>query len=408
MFRFPARSLCVLFIIAIAVSAQAETVLSWDELRARLDEHPTLAAARADVSAADGARRAIALPNPELELGAGTAEALTGDESAETWEMGVDIDFRPWGPFRLERRAAGALRDSAERDVQVTGLELERELASRFWGVARDQRLLELLERRHEQVERIAEVARLRSELGETRPADPLRLEIELERVSDELRQAKLEARARRRGLALWLDLDPAADFSVSEDLETLPILPDLDRITASLDDHPILTSASLRRDAAAAGHGAARAARLPGIKLGAFVEREMDAETRGVRASLEIPLFNMGGGAVAQSAADLARAEHGRDLLERNLREALLHGHARAEFLRARVLSYRNVILPKQRAAVDTFERFYKVGEESLLELLAARHDLAAAETELLAARYEYRLALAELTTLAGGIDHD
>ncbi len=115
-----------------------------------------------------------------------------------------------------------------------------------------------------------------------------------------------------------------------------------------------------------------------------------------------------MGGGAVAQSAADLARAEHGRDLLERNLREALLHGHARAEFLRARVLSYRNVILPKQRAAVDTFERFYKVGEESLLELLAARHDLAAAETELLAARYEYRLALAELTTLAGGIDHD
>ncbi len=408
MFRFPARSLCVLFFIAAAVSAQAETVLSWDELRARLDEHPTLAAARADVSAADGARRTIALPNPELELGAGTAEALTDDESADTWELGVDIDFRPWGPFRLERRAAGALRDSAERDVQTTGLELERELASRFWSIARDQQLLKLLERRHEQVERIADVARLRAELGETRPADPLRLEIELERVGDELRQAKLEARARRRGLALWLDLDAAADFRVSEDLETLPTLPDLDRMAANLDDHPILTSASLRLDAAAAGHGAARAARLPGIKLGAFVEREMDAETRGVRASLEIPLFNMGGGAVAQSAADLARAEHGRDLLERNLREALLHGHARAEFLRARVLSYRNVILPKQLAAVNTFERFYKVGEESLLELLAARHDLAAAETELLAARYDYRLALAELTTLAGGIDHD
>ncbi len=408
MFRFPACSLCVLFLITFVASAQAETVLSWDELRAQLDEHPALAAARAEVSAADGARRAIALPNPELELGAGTAMALTDDETADTWELGIDIDFRPWGPWRLERRAAGALRDSAERDVQVTRLELERELTFRILGVAHDQQLLELLEHRHEQVERITEVARLRAELGETRPADPLRLEIELERVGDELRQAKLEARARRRGLALWLDLDPAAGFRVSEDLESLPTLPDLDRLTAGLSDHPTLISAALRRDAAAAGHGAARAARLPGIKLGAFTEREMDAETRGVRASLEIPLFNLGGGAVAQSAAELARAKYERDLLERHLREALAKSHARAEFLRARVLSYQEVILPKQHDAVDAFERFYKVGEESLLELLAARHDLAAAETELLAARHDYRLALAELATLAGGIDHD
>ncbi len=309
MFRFPARSLCVLFLITFAASAQAETVLSWDELRAQLDEHPALAAARAELSAADGARRAIALPNPELELGAGTAMALTDDETADTWELGIDIDFRPWGPWRLERRAAGALRDSAERDVQVTRLELERELTFRILGVAHDQQLLELLEHRHEQVERITEVARLRAELGETRPADPLRLEIELERVGDELRQAKLEARARRRGLALWLDLDLAAGFRVSEDLESLPTLPDLDRLTAGLSDHPTLISAALRRDAAAAGHGAARAARLPGIKLGAFTEREMDAETRGVRASLEIPLFNLGGGAAILTGR-LARAE--------------------------------------------------------------------------------------------------
>jgi outer membrane protein TolC len=408
MFRFPARSLCVLIFISFGVSAQAEIVLSWDELRARLDGHPALAAAQAEVAAADGARRAIALPNPELELGAGTAQALTADETADTWELGLAIDFRPWGPYRLERRAAGALRESAERDLHATRLELERELASRFWGVAHDQQLLKLLERRHEQVDRIAEVARLRAELGETRPTDPLRLEIELERVNDELRQASLEAKARSRGLALWLDLDPTADFRVNEDTDDLPALPDLERLSANLNDHPTLVAAALRRDAAAAGHGAARAARLPGIELGAFVEREMDAETHGVRASLEIPLFNMGGGAVAQSAAELALAEHGRDLLERSLREALLHGHARTEYLRARVLSYRDVILPRQHAAVDAFERFYKVGEESLLELLAARHDLAAAETELLAARYEYRLALAELATLAGGIDHD
>lgn len=407
------RSVGALILILMLIAPAAargftEPELSWSDVLDRIEAHPDLAAARAGVEAAEGALRSVALPNPELELGRGRAEAIDGRETADTWELGLGISLRPWGPFRHQRAAARSHRRAAESKLAAVRLEVERELATRFWSIAHDQGLLAILGERREQLEELVEVARLRVKLGETRPADPLRLEIELERLATEIRRTELRARADRLGLALWIDPDLPADYRAAADWETVPPLPALERLQADLLRHPAMGVAGSERLGAEASLAAARADRLPGLELGAFVEREMDAEVKGLQLSFELPFLNRGGGAVAAAGAELAMARHGEDRLRRRLAAALAATHARAAGARVAVQGLRDVILPKAAANVAAFQRLYTVGEESLLELLAARQDLAAAETELLAARLNYRLALIELATFAGGIDHD
>lgn len=410
MFACKERALGALIpmLLLAAPALAGETLLRWSDVRERVEGHPALAAARADLAAADGAIRSVALPNPELELGGGRAEAIEGDETADTWELGVGIPLRPWGPFRHERRAARALRAGAAGDLAALRLEVEADLAARFWRVAHGQRLREILGRRLERVERLVEVARLRAELGETRPTDPLRVEIEHERLLGEIRRADFAADAKRRGLALWIDMDPALDYRVAADWDDIPALPALETLVERQDAHPALSAADSRHASAMASYHAAKADRLPALELGAFMEREMDAEVRGLSVSFELPLFDFKGGAVATADAELARADHLRDAHRRELAESLAAAHAEAAGARATLIGYRDVILPRATRSVAALEHLYTVGEESLLELLAARRDLAAAETELLDAQLDYRLALTELATLAGGSDHD
>ena len=403
----PLGALTLLLLLA-APALAGETVLRWSDVLEHVEDHPALAAARAELRAADGAIRSVALPNPEVELGAGRAEALEGDETADTWELGVGIPLRPWGPWRHERRAARARRAGAAGDLAALRLQVEAELAGRFWRVAHGQRRAEILGRRLEQVERLVEVARLRTELGETRSTDPLRAEIEHERLLGEIRRAEFAASAERRGLALWIDMDPAPDYRVSADWDRVPSLPELDTLMERQGEHPALAASDSRHAGAMASLHAAKADRLPGLELGAFVEHEMDAEVRGFSVSFELPLFNFRGGAVATADAELARARHRRDAHRRSLAESLAAAHAEAAGARTTLIGYRDVILPKAERNVSALEHLYTVGEESLLELLAARHELAEAETELLDAHLTYRLALAELATLAGGSDHD
>ena len=398
----------VLCCLLAAPSARGEAgpMLNWSDLLARLDEQPELLAARADRAAAEGALRAVALPNPELELARGRAEALgeEGSESADTWEVSLSLPLRPWGPWRHERAAARAERRAAGHDLQGVRREMERQLAARFWQVAHDQRLRLVLAERHAQLSRLVEIARLRADLGEARPTEPLRLEIELELLAADIRAAKAAAELERIALGRRLGLDPPGDFSVAAAWDSLPAL----AVDAAPGAQPVLAAAAARSEGAEAALAAARADRWPGVKVGGFRARELDAESEGLVLAFEMPLLDRRGGAVDRARAEAAAARHRRRALAQDVADALAAAQTRLQLAHARALSLRDEILPRAARSLATLEEEYRVGEAGLIELLDARRARSGTESELLAAQLDLHLALADLKALAPGDDHD
>jgi len=410
MVLFTPRTACALaFILALQLvppRAAAAVELSWSDVLARLEAQPELAATRAELAAAEGALRAITLPNPELEGSLGQAETLAGDETAEVWEWNASLALRPWGPWRHERSAARAERDAAGHDLAQARREQERRLAARFWRVAHDQRLALVLGERQAQLHRLVEIARLRAELGEARPTEPLRLEIELEQLAAEIRAAEAEALLNRQALGRRLGVEPPDDFSLVADWDSLPPLP------AGAGDpapaHPLLAAETARAEGARAALAAARADRWPGLRVGAFQSRELDAESEGLSLALELPLFDRRGGAVDRARAAAAAAGHRRAALAQDYADALAAAQVRARLARQQVESLRREVLPRATQALAALEAEYRVGEAGLVELIDARRARSDTETELLTAQLDYHLALAELKALAPGDDHD
>ncbi len=406
--RRPRAFLLALCLLLAAPSARGEAgpTLSWPDLLAHLDEQPELLAAQADRAAAAGALRALGLPNPELELARGRAEAIGAEagESADTWEVSLSLPLRPWGPWRHERAAARAERKAAGHDLQGVRRDLERLLAARFWQVAHDQRLRLVLAERHAQLSRLVEIARLRAELGEARPTEPLRLEIELELLAADIRVVEAAAALARLALGRRLGLDPPGDFSVAADWDSLPAL----AAGATLGGQPVLAAAAARSESAEAALAAARADRWPGLKIGGFRARELDAESEGLVLALELPLLDRRGGAVDRARAEAAAARHRRQALAQDLADTLADAEARLQLAHARVLSLRDEILPRATRSLAALEEEYRVGEAGLIELLDARRARSSTESELLAAQLDLHLALADLKALAPGDDHD
>lgn len=404
-----ARALLLALLLLTALAAQADTphTLRWDELLARLDAQPELAAAAAVREAATGALRTIALPNPELELSRGRAESLAGDEDADTWGVALSLPLRPWGPWRHERAAARAEREAAEHALAGTRRETLRQLSAVFWQVAHDQREARLLTQREAQLARLVEIARLRVELGEARPGEPLRLEIEAATLAAESRAAAAAATLAREALGRRLGFTPPGDFSVDADWDSLPPLP-ASAAGAGATAAPVLAAADARSAAAVATLAAARAERWPGLNLSAFRERELDAETEGLTLALELPLFDRRGGDVARARAEAAVARHEREILARDLADALAAATAAARLARERALDLREAVLPRAAQVLAAAEAEYRVGEAGLVELIDARRAHADTESELLAAQLDYRLALAALAALTPGDDHD
>jgi len=398
-----------LFIVAPALAQAAEApILRWEDLRAQIAAQPELLAASAAFDAATGAQDAIALPNPELELARGRAETLAPEapDEADTWELTLSLPLRPWGPWRHERAAARAGRDAAAAELIAARRSLTRDLAARFWQVAHDQRQARLLAETEAQLARLVEIAALRVQLGEARPLEPLRLEMELETLRAEIRAAAGAARLAREALGRRLGLEPAGDFSVDADWDTLPPLPPPAAADAAA--HPALLAATARGTGADAAFAAARADRWPGLRVGAFCARELDSESEGLSLALELPLFDRRGGAVTRARAEATLAEQERRLIARELADALAAADAAARLARERAQGLREAVLPRAAQVLAAAEAEYRVGETDLVTLLDARRAHADTESDLLAAELAYRLALAELEALIPGDDHD
>ncbi len=384
--------------------------VTWEAVKEAARKHPALLAAAGEVAEAGGAVRVSKqYPNPVLGLGFGRAEAVEGGEEEGIWELELKIPILPLGAYRGGIRAAEAEHGVALYEAEARRLEVLRELREAFLRVAHDQELLSALEASSAQLAALVDVARRRVEMGEARPMELSRLEIEAARVNLTLSGAREQVRSRKNVLNLWLGSALSRDYRVEADLSDLPDLPQISRaVEAALSGNPGVKSAEGRLRAATARLGAERGARVPEIEVGGFYEVELDSRNFGGTLELSVPLWNWNSGGIARAEAAETTARHNRDMKLMEIEAATRESHAAAVSAYERAHGFRDVILPKAVEVADAMERTYQIGEVDVMNVLDTRRRLIELESELLEAYLRSQLAYLQLATLMGDFEDD
>ncbi len=381
--------------------------LTLAECRARvLATSPVLAAAGADSAAAAGAaRQAGAVPNPELSF---EVENFGGDlprwgEAEVTWSLAQNLGF-------LARRGAAAEAGRRGREEAAAGLVATRrdllvEVERRFVALQVAQRRAELLDGEVAVADSLLAAVAALVAAGEVSP-------VELSRARGERALAAIDrdaavAGTRRAGTALaelWGG-EGGEPARAAGELATEVAAP----ARAEVGDWPGANPELARQAAVVARQAAlarlARAGRWPDPTAAGGVRRFAASGERALVASvaLPLPLFDRGGGAVAEAAAREAQARHELQALRDRLRAARLAAWDDLDAAVAAERALRETVVPEAARVRAALDEGYRRGKFGLLDALDARRTLAAARLRQLDALAALHAARLELESLLG-----
>jgi outer membrane protein, heavy metal efflux system len=403
----PHRRWAVALALALAYAAPAlaqeaspgSAPLRWRDVVAAIERDPRVAASRSRVRSAEGGLAAARTPpNPQLEANAGRGEARDGSAKRNEWGLALSLPLDWLARRGPEVAAARATVDEVGAEGQALRYEVTSELWRLFVAAGYAQSRVESLLATERQVAALVRLVRRRVEAGEARPVEVPRVEIELEKVRNEVDAASAERDGSLAGLGAWLG---GAFARVEPPAPPPPVA--ASAVAAELSRHPRVRAALARAEATRAEASAARRSRLPGLSVGAYYVSELDRQAVGGRVAIELPLWDWKSGRIGR-AEELASAEASRaDAEGRALAAAL--AEAAASCGRARAIAERQQtgILPRAEESARTLERTFQLGEAGILDVIDAQRVLLDARREFLSSARERDVACGALILLSG-----
>jgi cobalt-zinc-cadmium efflux system outer membrane protein len=351
--------------------------LSLDEaLQLALRQNPSLMAQQAAMFATKAGETTAALrPNPRLNF---LAEQFRPGGSEQDAQYTVNVGQ----PIELGGKRQRRI-DSARAATQVAAYQLDDlrrqitlQVKSAFAGVLIAREQLALADANLKTLDDTERIQRLRAQKGDISELELLRIQVQrftFERDAADARQALAAARIALRTAAGSVNI--AEDFEVAGDLGFKDI--SLDRMVLmrrALDNRPDLRAAEADRERARADHRLARANAWWDITPQLEYQRIGPDNTFGFGFSLPIRIFDRNQGEIARTQAEITRVDAVREATALQLLAALDTDRETALTQRERVISLRDVYLPKATKARDTVEFAYRRGGQSLLDFLDAQ----------------------------------
>src|SRR5918998_3581089 len=300
---------------------------------------------------------------------------------------------------------------SAEAGELEQRFQAALETESSYYDVLVNQELTRVTQERAARAREGLGIARARVSSGAAVQTDSLQLVLELTRAQVEmlrqqnaLRTAQLEL-GRRVGASTAVDAIPADTLPPAQ----LPISL-AEALRVGLDQGPQYRAARANESSAEAALRSQRGDYLPVFSIGGLHQR-YDTEifpsasnVTSVTFSLSFPLWNNG-----QREIEVSRARVNRDVartiredLERTVRRDVSSAYDSYQTSTAAVeLAKVGVTVAQQNYRMQ--ELRYRSGATTILDLLDAQVSLAQAEADLVRARYQARLALAQLEAILG-----
>ena len=401
------------------------------DLSAQADE-ARVRAMLADELTADEAVAIAVANNPRLqvtlaELGIARANLIEASTITNpVFELEWRVPGEPYHPFELRlaqslieliqlprRRAIGrAAFDAAQMRVSSNVLRFAAGVRSSYFDlIAATQHVA--------QSRTIVEAARTAAEVAVKQHRAENITDLDLENEQALYEQAKLDlARAERQLLVAREALmramglrDTSVEWRVPE---TFPELPANERDQQQLEQlaaQQRLDLAIARREVEIAEKRVpmARLAALGEVDVDVHFEREPGGEhTIGPGIELPIPIFNTGRAARTRAESEYLRARHTLAALEAEASSQLRAARATLDESRARVEYYRDVLLPRRRRIVELTKLEHNAMLVGIFQLLQARQNEAAAQSDSIEAQREYWSARTDLDRALQGIAAD
>lgn len=385
---------------------QLDRVSVDEALQLALRQSPTVRAQQAALASTKAGETTAALrPNPTMNF---LAEQFKPGGSQQETQYTVNMGQ----PFELGGKR-GRRIDSARAATQVASYQLEDirrqitlQVRSAFAGalIAREQ--LALAQENVKTLDDTERIQRLRAEKGDISQLELLRIQVQrftFERDAADARQALSAAKIALRTAAGVEHI--AEDFEVVGELGFKEV--SLDRavlMRRALDNRPDLRAAEADRARARADHRLARANAWWDITPQIEYQRIGPDNTIGFGFSLPIRIFDRNQGEIARTQAEISRVDAVREATALQVLAALETDRQAALTQRERVVSLRDVYLPKATVARDTVEFAYRRGGQSLLDFLDAQRSYRETALAHLQALGAYLSAVYQLEADIGG----
>jgi len=362
---------------SLGVGQQPANRISLDEaLQLALRQNPTLMAQQAALFATKAGETTAALrPNPTMNF---LAEQFRPGQSQQDAQYTVNVGQ----PIELGGKRQRRI-DSARAATQVAKYQLDDarrlvvlQVKSAFAGalIAREQ--LGLAEANLKTLDDTERIQRLRAQKGDISELELLRIEVQrftFARDAADARQALTAAKIALRTAAGALNIPE--DFEVAGELDFKDV--SLDRavlVQRALGNRPDLRAAEADRQRARADHRLARANAWWDLTPQLEYQRIGPDDTIGFGFSFPLRIFDRNQGEIARTEAEITRVDAVREAAALQVLAALETDRQAALTQRDRVLSLRDVYLPKATQARDTVEYAYRRGGQSLLDFLDAQ----------------------------------
>jgi outer membrane protein TolC len=312
------------------------------------------------------------------------------------------------------RLNAAALAAQAKADLAARGIVAT--VVQNFYSIAVAQRKLANAKQSLTEAQSFLDITGKQERRGEAARADVVKAQIPEEQRQRDVQDAQLAVEKSRIGLALLIFTDYRTDFTVVDDLDTAPALPDLPRIqTLASTNNPDIRAAQAAIQQQTFEIKSARAAYLPtlsadyffGLNANQFAIHNHDGNLllgNAAQVQLTIPIWTWGAtkSKIKQSEFRLQQAKSDLTFTQRELLANLNSFFLEAQAASAQIASLKRSVDLSVDSLHLTVLR-YQAGEANAQEVVDAQSTLAQARNAAEDGLVRYRLAIGALQTLTG-----
>lgn len=376
-----------------------------------LSQYPSILAAQSRVEAADyEITRARSGHFPQV--GWQGTNSVYSDVSPspfgpnDTWIQSPTVNMNVWSGWRVQSEVerAQAVHDTRQQQQRITRDEVAFLVVEAYLNWMRLRDLVKLAEENlaaHERLTRdVNKIAAV--DQGRRIDVDQALVRTENARLSLEQRRAEYEIFAQRLRRMLLGRL-PQFPEGYEQIKGRLPA--NTEQAIAMLSDtHPVIAQQQAQIDAAQAAVRSAKSGFSPRVDL-SYQRQTTQGSGQGdyiAQLNVQVPIFDGGSayGATRSAYAELDAAKQGLTEAKVTLKENLLTGWS--EYLSAK----QRAVLGKKQVVnavklVDGYDKQFRVGRRSLLDLLTIQDNLYSYQTNATNASYEERIAKAKILAI-------
>lgn len=283
---------------------------------------------------------------------------------------------------------------------------------NQFFEALRQAELAAVASARVETAEESLRMTRERAQLGEATSSDTLRARLEMVRARQAELQAVTTLRNARVSLGRQVGIGGPVTPTPPATLDPRPLALGAQEILDLAEGQsPSVRAATASATAAGADVSAARTQYLPSLSVSTGYDWANQAASFGngstswnVRLSMSYPIFNG-----FQRESEVARAQASYEVAQRQEEDARLAARAEADAA-VRALETQELAIEIGQEAVAVAEEDLRVVRERyranvarIFDVVESQVALADAQVELVQARYDYLLALAQLEAILG-----